>query len=262
MKTLRGLITAGIWASTVYIIGDYLYYSRPPSAEKKEAFQAELKDFSKTLERKFPKEAKTENVIDLTIMVDADFKRNHDSWLSPFDNDDWEEELNIGLEIAAQRFYEEFKIAFNVKHLQYWDPEIIDPIPMLGFLMQVEDSTNETIGIIGITGKHIVDPSGGYATVIGQEDINLISVVRDIRDPVIPEAMIYKDIPLENLLQHEISHWFDAVDSEGMVDSIMDYETVTDTITWDEKNKTRMNETLPELLEYIKLQKDLKTKQQ
>ena len=253
---------AGIGLFLGYMYKDKTYYSEPPKQEYKQEFVEELGQFSNNMKRTFPRNADQIGTINITLYIDAEFKRNHDSWLDPTDNESWKGALEDSLEKASQRFYDEFKISFTVDDVKYWNPEEFQWSTMYGVLIHLASIENESIGSLGITGRYMDDITVGLAGVIKIEKdhkIALYATVRDLEYDIL-DPLTYEEVPLENIIQHELSHWFGAIDSIYEKTSIMDYGHFTKTTEWDIANKTRMNEEIPIILEYIKLQKDLKTK--
>lgn len=249
-------IAAGLGLFFGYLYKDVTYYSEPPKQEYKQEFIAELGQFSKSMKRTFPKNTNPTDTINITLHVDAEFKRNYDSWLDPTDNESWKMVLEDSMEKASQRFYDEFKIGFTVDDVKYWNPEKDEFTSMYGILVKLVDMKDESIGSLGITGRNMNDIIVGLAsTTLKDRKIAFQAVIR-----ALPSLSRYKNAPLENLIQHELSHWFGALDSIGQTYSIMDYEHLTETSEWDSANKTEMHEEIPVILEYIELQKDLKTK--
>ncbi len=255
---LKGMIPiAGLSLFLGYLYKDISYYSEPPKQEYKQEFMAELGQFSESMKRSFPRNAKPIGTINITLYVDAEFKRNHDSWLDPTDNESWKMALEDSLEKAARRFYDDFKISFTVDDVRYWNPEEGQWLLMYGVLGNLLDMESESIGSIGITGMHMADRIAGIsATTIENNRLELKAVIRDVKQMIIPQ---YENVPLENLIQHELSHWFGAQDSRGRLSSVMDYEYINEISEWDQANKTRMNREIQLILEYIELQKTLKT---
>lgn len=263
---LASCILAG--AIAAFLAKDCSYNSTPSERYKKE-FETEISAFSETIKnRKFPRNAETDQVINLGVYVDAEFKRNHDHWLNPYDNDEWKSVLENSLERSSERFYDEFGLSFQVDSITYWDPywdqTTNTEYQMLSMLYQLGNKETNSPSMLGITGKR----TGG--TMAGLAELMLTparpkpaAVVKDFRIPLLNlESLLYTAAPLENLIQHEISHWFGAKDMIGIEKSVMDYEHIHETGTWDFRNKTRMSIYIPVILEYLEAQKDLKTKPQ
>src|SRR3989344_9298345 len=185
---LKGIIQiTGLGLFLGYLYKDISYYSEPPKQEYKQEFMAELRQFSESMKRSFPRNAKPLGTINITLYVDAEFKRNHDSWLDPTDNESWKTALEGSLEKAARRFYDDFEISFTVDDVRYWNPEEGQWPLMYGVLDNLFEMENESIGSIGITGMHMADPIAGLsATTIEHNKLELKAVVRDIKQMVIP----------------------------------------------------------------------------
>ncbi|MFH0752699.1 MAG: hypothetical protein V1914_03840 [archaeon] len=236
-------------------------YHIGPSERYRQEFQEEVKTYSEKIKnRRFPRNSKTENTINLTVYLDAEFKLNHDRWLTI--DTDWEKDFETSLEKAAKRFNEEFNINFQVDEVKYWNPEIESDKPLHKCIDHLFEKESDTIGVIGLTGKETYNTATiGVAQTKYLPKLKLATVIRDIRkSPIDLEYFIFHDLPLENLIQHEISHWFYAHDLLGIEKSVMDYNYIGKTNRWDHNNKLRMESRIPEILEATKAYKNLKTK--
>ncbi len=238
-------------------------YNSTPSEKYKQEFETEISAFSEAMKnRKFPRNANTDQMINLSVYVDAEFKRNHDHWLNPYDNDEWKTVLKNSLERSSERFHDEFGISFQVDSIAYWDPTWNPATPeddqVAVMLYQLENKKNPSPSLLGFTGKNTEGTIAGMAdSRMTPKNPKPAAVIKDIRtSPLNPEFLRYTRIPLENLIQHEISHWFGANDMIGIERSIMDYEYVRNTDTWDFRNKVIMNIYIPVVLDYLGTQKN------
>lgn len=272
----RYLIFPAATAWLGYLGINHCYLSHPAKQEYKQEFQTELKTFSTTMNRKFPKNAEAKNAIELSIYVDAEFKRNHDHWLDPTDNEDWKEVLEESLEKAAQRFYEEFGLSFQVENAEYWDSKATTLLPTSALLNQLAKKESKTLGTIGLSGKKALHGALGAAEIrITYNELKLSLVAKDMRNSVL-DPVIIEEAPLDILIQHEMSHWFGALDilteeearrkppgytylPKGNEESIMEY--TLETTEWDKTNKQLMKVRIPLILKHAKAQKGLKTQQ-
>jgi len=238
---------------------NHFYFSRPANEEYKQEFKSELPSFSEHMKRNFPEYADEDKLINLSLYVDAEFKRNNDHWLDPTDNDSWKANLEEELDKAARNFYNEFRVGFKVDSVEYWDPTITNPQPVTSFLEQLSEKEDSSHGRIGITGKNVLDRYGGmaYPNIVKKGKLSMDAVVRSLHNDIFSPTL-YHEIPLGNLIQHEMSHWFGALDMQFGLESIMDYENLKST-DWDLANKLRMDPRISLIKQAISLQKNLKT---
>jgi len=262
------LIGATFTLSSIYELINPIYYRDNVSQEYRAKFEQELEDYAPRIKRRFPAEGNPKLTVGITLYVDAEFKRNQDSRINPFDDDSWEDLLESSLEKSAKSLTEEFEVGLDINEVKPWNPEVKPKTKTKNLLYTLEKEDPPTEGAIAIIGRHIPDTYIGMATKEKHKG-KYYTVVRD--EKYLTELRVINASPLTTLITHELSHWLGATDifppkkgcstAQNRETSIMDYCQNPPKLVWDQANKTTMRETVKRLIEEKHPRKDLKTKQ-
>ncbi len=257
-----GLACFGLGAA--YLTKDCQYHSELANEEYKQEFKQEADAYRRRIiNRVFPSKAKTADIIDIGIVVDAEFKKAYEHWMLPDRECDWQKELEKSLENMSGRFHDEFGLAFEIKEFMTWDTK--DERNIRALKSPIMRTGIDSFGVIGLTGKKqegtvmgiASTPSGQF---INPQEYSVMTAAGESWNITIGDVSL-PNLNLEKIMQHELSHWLGATDSVFQKMSIMDYEAIAITNKWDEENKTLMRERIQLILGMQKQRKGLKTKQ-